>query len=147
MHFVDDDRACAMGAVAAGCRFCSYYPITPASEIAEAMAEMLPRVGGIALQMEDEIGSMHSANGASVAGLKAMTATSGPGCSVHMDSYSWAIKMRYQWSLSMCKGLAPVMVSPPSSVKEIFIKLNMGPMEETLKSLLLHHGMPRRHLT
>jgi len=81
-----------MGAVAAGCRFCSYYPITPASEIAEAMAEMLPRVGGIAIQMEDEIGSMHSANGASVAGLKAMTATSGPGCSVHMDGYSWAIK-------------------------------------------------------
>ncbi len=92
MHFVEGDEACAMGAVVAGCRFCSYYPITPVSEISEAMAKMLPRLGGIAIQMEDEMGSMHAANGAVVAGLKAMTCTSGPGCSVHMDGYGWAIK-------------------------------------------------------
>jgi 2-oxoglutarate ferredoxin oxidoreductase subunit alpha len=92
VYFVQGDKACAMGAVAAGCRFCSYYPITPASEIAEAIAEMLPKLKGIAIQMEDEIGSMHAANGASIAGLKAMTATSGPGCSVHQDGYGWAIK-------------------------------------------------------
>jgi len=92
MHFVQGDMACAMGAIAAGCRFSSYYPITPASEIAEALAEMLPKLSGISIQMEDEIGSMHAANGASVAGLKAMTLTSGPGCSVHQDGYGWAIK-------------------------------------------------------
>ena len=92
VYFVEGDEACAMGAVAAGCRFCSYYPITPVSEISEAMATMLPKLEGIAIQMEDEIGSMHAANGAAVAGLKAMTCTSGPGCSVHMDGYGWAIK-------------------------------------------------------
>jgi len=92
VYFVQGDMACAMGAIAAGCRFCSFYPITPASEIAEAVAEMLPKLEGIAIQMEDEIGSMHAANGASIAGLKAMTATSGPGCSVHEDGYGWAIK-------------------------------------------------------
>ena len=92
MYLVEGDEACAMGAVAAGCRFCAYYPITPVSEIAESMAKMLPKLGGIAIQMEDEIGSMHATNGASVAGLKAMTVTSGPGCSVHQDGYGWAIK-------------------------------------------------------
>lgn len=91
MYLVEGGEACAMGAVAAGCRFCAFYPITPASEIAEAMAKMLPKLGGIPIQMEDEIGSMHATNGASVAGLKAMTVTSGPGCSVHQDGYSWAI--------------------------------------------------------
>ena len=92
VYFVEGDEACAMGAIAAGCRFCSYYPITPVSEIAEAMAIMLPKLDGVAIQMEDEIGSMHAANGAIVAGLKALTCTSGPGCSVHMDGYGWAIK-------------------------------------------------------
>jgi len=92
MHFVQGDEACAMGAVAAGCRFAAYYPITPVSEISEAMATMLPKLGGVAIQMEDEIGSMHAANGAAVAGAKAMTCTSGAGCSVHMDGYGWAIK-------------------------------------------------------
>jgi 2-oxoglutarate ferredoxin oxidoreductase subunit alpha len=92
VHFIQGDEACAMGAVAAGCRFCSYYPITPVSEISEAMATMLPKLNGVAIQMEDEIGSMHAANGATVAGVKAMTCTSGAGCSVHMDGYGWAIK-------------------------------------------------------
>ncbi|MFC2013192.1 2-oxoacid:acceptor oxidoreductase subunit alpha [Chloroflexota bacterium] len=92
VHFVQGDEACAMGAIAAGCRFCSYYPITPVSEISEAMARMLPYLKGVAIQMEDEIGSMHAANGATVAGVKALTCTSGPGCSVHMDGYGWAIK-------------------------------------------------------
>jgi len=92
VHFVEGDEALAMGCIAAGCRFCSFYPITPFSECAEAMATMLPKLGGIAIQMEDEIGSIHAANGASIAGLKAMTGTSGPGCSVHQDGYGWAIK-------------------------------------------------------
>lgn len=90
-YFVMGDEAYAMGAVAAGCTFCTYYPITPVSECLEAMAMMLPKMGGIAIQMEDEIASIHAASGASVAGRKAMTASSGPGLSLKMDGLGWAI--------------------------------------------------------
>ncbi|HIC87105.1 MAG TPA: 2-oxoacid:acceptor oxidoreductase subunit alpha, partial [Aquificae bacterium] len=73
--------ACAKAAIRAGCKFYAGYPITPSSEIAEKMAELLPKVKGVFIQMEDEIASMAAAIGASLAGLKSMTATSGPGFS------------------------------------------------------------------
>lgn len=78
--------ACAEGAIAAGCRFYAGYPITPSSEIAEHMSRRLPQVGGHYVQMEDEIGSIAAILGASNAGMKVMTATSGPGFSLMMEN-------------------------------------------------------------
>ncbi len=85
-HFIQGDIACAEGAIAAGCRFFAGYPITPATEIAERMAERLPQVGGVYIQMEDEIASMGAVLGASWGGARAMTATSGPGFSLMMEN-------------------------------------------------------------
>ena len=79
------------GAIFAGCRYYAGYPITPASEIMEKAAERLPQVGGRFIQMEDEISSACSLIGASCAGAKAMTATSGPGFSLMMEAVSFAI--------------------------------------------------------
>ncbi len=85
-HFITGDVACAEGALAAGCRFFAGYPITPATEIAEHMAHRLPGVGGTYIQMEDEIASMAAILGASCAGVKSMSATSGPGFSLMMEN-------------------------------------------------------------
>ncbi len=84
------NRACALGAVAAGCRFFAGYPITPSSEIAETMSRELPRVDGVFIQMEDEIGSLAAVIGASLGGAKAMTATSGPGFSLMQENLGYA---------------------------------------------------------
>jgi 2-oxoglutarate ferredoxin oxidoreductase subunit alpha len=84
--FMNGDEACAEGAISAGCLFFAGYPITPATEIAETMSRRLPQIGGIYVQMEDEIASMNSVLGASWAGVKAMTATSGPGFSLMMEN-------------------------------------------------------------
>jgi 2-oxoglutarate ferredoxin oxidoreductase subunit alpha len=91
VQFVMGDVACAYGAILAGCSFFGGYPITPASEIVEEMARLLPRVGGIFIQMEDEIGSLAAVIGASWGGAKAMTATSGPGFSLMMENYGYAV--------------------------------------------------------
>lgn len=85
-HFMNGDEACAEGAIAAGCRFFAGYPITPSTEIAEHLSRRLPEVGGVYLQMEDELGSMAAILGASAAGARAMTATSGPGFSLMMEN-------------------------------------------------------------
>ena len=79
------NQACALGAIAAGCRFYAGYPITPSSEIAEHMARQLPAVDGVFIQMEDEISSLAAVLGASMGGVKAMTATSGPGYSLMQE--------------------------------------------------------------
>jgi 2-oxoglutarate ferredoxin oxidoreductase subunit alpha len=84
------NRACAEGAVAAGCRFFAGYPITPSTEIAEVLARELPKVGGKFIQMEDEIASLAAVIGASVAGAKSMTATSGPGFSLMQEHIGYA---------------------------------------------------------
>jgi len=84
--FMSGDEACAEGAISAGCRFFAGYPITPATEIAERMSQRLPEVGGIHIQMEDELASLAAVLGASWGGVKAMTATSGPGFSLMMEN-------------------------------------------------------------
>jgi len=89
-HFMSGNDACAEGAIAAGCRFFAGYPITPASELAERMARRLPQVGGVYIQMEDEIASIAAVLGASYAGVKSMTATSGPGFSLMMENIGLA---------------------------------------------------------
>lgn len=89
-HLALGNIACAEGAIRAGCRFFAGYPITPASEIAHHMSIELPKVGGFYLQMEDEIASISAVLGASWAGAKAMTATSGPGFSLMQENISYA---------------------------------------------------------
>ncbi|MFX1564489.1 MAG: 2-oxoacid:acceptor oxidoreductase subunit alpha [Promethearchaeota archaeon] len=90
MYFVDGGTACAEGAISAGCRFFAGYPITPATSIVEWMAQRLPEVKGYYLQMEDEIASIAAIIGASWAGGKAMTATSGPGFSLMQENLGYA---------------------------------------------------------
>lgn len=90
-HFMTGDEAAAEGGLAAGCRFFGGYPITPATEVAERMAERLPEVGGIYIQMEDEMASMNALLGASWGGVKAMTSTSGPGFSLMMENFGLGI--------------------------------------------------------
>lgn len=90
-YFMNGDVACAEGALAAGCRFFAGYPITPATEIAEHLSLRMPEIGGIYIQMEDEIASMAAIIGASYSGLKAMTATSGPGFSLMQENIGLAI--------------------------------------------------------
>jgi 2-oxoglutarate ferredoxin oxidoreductase subunit alpha len=84
------NEAIGLGALAAGCRFYAGYPITPSTEIAEILARELPKVGGKFIQMEDEIASMAAIIGASVGGLKSMTATSGPGFSLMQENIGYA---------------------------------------------------------
>ncbi len=90
VRLIQGNEACAEGALAAGCRFFAGYPITPSTEVAEMMAARLPRLGGKFIQMEDEIASMAAVIGASLAGLKAMTATSGPGFSLKQENIGFA---------------------------------------------------------
>jgi 2-oxoglutarate/2-oxoacid ferredoxin oxidoreductase subunit alpha len=91
--FLNGDTACAEGAISAGCRFFAGYPITPATEVAERMADRLPQVGGSYIQMEDELASMNAIQGASWAGVKAMTSTSGPGFSLMMENIGLAVML------------------------------------------------------
>lgn len=90
-HFLQGNEALAEGTLAAGCEFASGYPITPATEIAHVLARRLPQVGGIYLQMEDELGSISAAIGASWTGKKAMVATSGPGLSLMLENVGFAL--------------------------------------------------------
>ena len=89
-RLMQGNEACAEGAIAAGVRFFGGYPITPSTEIAEGMAKMLPAVGGKFVQMEDEIASMGVVLGASLAGKKALTASSGPGISLKQELIGYA---------------------------------------------------------
>lgn len=139
------NEACARGAIEAGVRFFAGYPITPSSEIAEILAEALPAVGGKFIQMEDEIASMAAVIGASLTGVKAMTATSGPGFSLKQENIGYAAMaevpclivdvqrtgpstglptspaqgdvMQARWGTH---GDHPVIVMTPSSVREVF---------------------------
>jgi 2-oxoglutarate ferredoxin oxidoreductase subunit alpha len=91
LTFLEGNEAIAWGAFDAGCRFFAGYPITPATSIYSTMLKLLPPAGGIVLQGEDEIASIGYCLGASMAGWKAMTATSGPGISLFSEQISFAI--------------------------------------------------------
>lgn len=142
---IQGNHACALGAVAAGCRFYGGYPITPSSEVAERMSAELPKVGGVFIQMEDEIASMGAIIGASMGGAKVMTATSGPGFSLKQENIGYAAMtetpcvvvnvmrggpstgmptrpaqgdvMQARWGTH---GDHPAIVLVPSSVREVF---------------------------
>jgi len=89
-QFTQGDVACAYGAILGGCDFFAGYPITPATEVAEAMASLLPRLGRAVMQMEDEIASLSAVIGAAWAGARALTATSGPGFSLMQEGIGYA---------------------------------------------------------
>ena len=144
-ELIQGNEACARGALAAGCTFYAGYPITPSSEIAEYMVRTLPTVGGVFVQMEDEIASLATVIGASLAGRKAMTATSGPGFSLMQEHIGFAVMaevpcvvvnvmrggpstglptspsqgdvMQARWGTH---GDHPAIVLAPASVREIF---------------------------
>lgn len=145
VKLMQGNEACVEGAIAAGMRFYAGYPITPSTEIAELSAVRLPQVGGKFIQMEDEIASMGAVIGASLAGLKAMTATSGPGFSLKQENIGFACLtevpcvivnvqrggpstglptlpaqgdvMQARWGTH---GDHPIIVISPSTVKEVF---------------------------
>ncbi len=89
--FLSGNEAVVYGAIDAGCRFYAGYPITPSSEIMHLMAKELPRVGGVFIQAEDELAAINMIIGASWAGLKSMTATSGPGFSLMQEGIGYAV--------------------------------------------------------
>jgi 2-oxoglutarate ferredoxin oxidoreductase subunit alpha len=105
--FMNGDEACAEGAISAGCRFFAGYPITPATEVAERMSSRLPEVGGTYIQMEDEIASMNAILGASWAGVKAMTATSGPGFSLMMENLGLGVMLETPCVLANIQRAGP----------------------------------------
>jgi 2-oxoglutarate ferredoxin oxidoreductase subunit alpha len=90
-HFIDGDHACCEGALAAGCRFVAGYPITPSTEVVERIAQRFPEVGGVFIQMEDELASSIAIAGAAWGGARAMTVTSGPGFSLMMEHVGYAV--------------------------------------------------------
>ena len=89
-YYLSGNEAAAEGALAAGCRFYAGYPITPSSELMERMSVRMGEVGGVFIQMEDEIASISAVIGAAWAGAKAMTATSGPGFSLMQEAMGYA---------------------------------------------------------
>ncbi len=91
VHFIDGDHAACEGALAAGCRFVAGYPITPSTEVVERFAARIPTVGGMFIQMEDEIASSIAIMGAAWGGHKVMTVTSGPGLSLMMEHIGLAV--------------------------------------------------------
>ncbi len=92
-HYLDGDFACGEGAMAAGCRFTAGYPITPSTEVVERIARRFPTMGGLFIQMEDEMASMAAIVGASWTGTKTLTVTSGPGFSLMMENIGLAVMM------------------------------------------------------
>jgi 2-oxoglutarate ferredoxin oxidoreductase subunit alpha len=90
-RFDTGNAAITEAAILAGCNLFSGYPITPATEIAENMSRRLPQTGGYYIQAEDELAALYIGIGGALGGLKAMTATSGPGYVLYADPYGWAI--------------------------------------------------------
>jgi 2-oxoglutarate ferredoxin oxidoreductase subunit alpha len=90
VHFIDGDHAACEGALAAGCRFAAGYPITPSTEIVERFAYRIPTVGGVFIQMEDELAASMAIQGAVWGGQKVMNVTSGPGLSLMMEHLGYA---------------------------------------------------------
>ncbi len=107
--------AVGWGALAAGCRFYAGYPITPSTEVAEMLSRELPKVGGKFIQMEDEIASLAACIGASVGGLKSMTATSGPGFSLMQEHIGYAAMTEVPCVVVNVQRLGPSTGQPTSA--------------------------------
>ncbi|WIW70574.1 2-oxoacid:acceptor oxidoreductase subunit alpha [Anaerosinus gibii] len=113
-RLMQGNEACAEGALAAGVRFFGGYPITPSTEIAETMADLLPKYGGKFIQMEDEIGGAAVILGASLAGKKVMTATSGPGFSLKQELIGFAAIAEIPMVIANVQRVGPSTGQPTS---------------------------------
>ncbi|QUL98491.1 MAG: 2-oxoacid:acceptor oxidoreductase subunit alpha [Candidatus Fermentithermobacillus carboniphilus] len=120
------NEACVEGAIAAGLKFFAGYPITPSTEIAELCALRLPKVGGKFLQMEDEIASMAAVCGASLAGLKSMTATSGPGFSLKQENIGFAVEAEIPCVIVNVQRVGPSTGMPTSPAQGDVLQARWG---------------------
>ena len=125
-YFMMGNVACAEGALAAGCEFVAGYPITPATEIANHLAERLPQVGGAFFQMEDEISSIAAVIGASWAGKKAMTVTSGPGISLMLENIGFAIGVETPCVIVNVQRGAPTTGMPTIGIQGDMVQAKHG---------------------
>lgn len=114
-YYIDGDVAAAYGALAAGCKFLGGYPITPSTEAAEAFVRRAPYVGAQFIQMEDELGSIASVLGASWAGKKSMTITSGPGYSLMMENIGLGAAMEVPFVIINIQRSGPSTGVPTST--------------------------------
>jgi 2-oxoglutarate ferredoxin oxidoreductase subunit alpha len=126
VELLQGNESCARGALAAGCRFFGGYPITPSTEIAEMLARELPKVGGKFIQMEDEIASMAAIIGASVGGLKSMTATSGPGFSLMQENIGYAAMAEIPCVVVNVQRLGPSTGRPTSPAQGDVMQARFG---------------------
>jgi len=115
VKLMQGNEAVGWGAIAAGCKFYGGYPITPSTEVAEMLSRELPRVGGKFIQMEDEIASLAACIGASVGGLKSMTATSGPGFSLMQEHIGYAAMAEVPVVIVNVQRLGPSTGQPTSA--------------------------------
>lgn len=125
-RLMQGDEACAEGALAAGMRFFAGYPITPASEIAEYLSQRLPEEGGVFIQMEDEIASMGAIIGASLGGMKSMTATSGPGFSLMQENLGYASMAEVPCVVVDVQRLGPSTGSPTAPAQGDVMQARWG---------------------
>jgi 2-oxoglutarate/2-oxoacid ferredoxin oxidoreductase subunit alpha len=123
---IQGNEACVRGAIAAGCRFFAGYPITPASEVAELMAEMMPQNEGVFMQMEDEIASICAVIGAAWGGVKACTGTSGPGFSLMQEGISYALSTETPCVLINVQRGGPSTGQPTSPAQQDIYQAKYG---------------------
>ncbi|MBP2631428.1 MAG: 2-oxoglutarate ferredoxin oxidoreductase, alpha subunit [Firmicutes bacterium] len=126
IKLMQGNEACAEGALAAGVRFFGGYPITPSTEIAESMAAMLPKVGGTFIQMEDEIAGIAVVLGASLAGKKVLTATSGPGFSLKQELIGYAAIAEIPLVIANVQRLGPSTGQPTSPAQGDVMQARWG---------------------
>lgn len=126
IKLMQGNEACTMGALAAGLEFYAGYPITPSTEIAEMCAEELPKFGGRFIQMEDEIGSISACIGASLAGRKSMTATSGPGFSLMQESIGYACLCEVPVVIVNVQRMGPSTGMPTSPAQQDLMQARWG---------------------
>jgi 2-oxoglutarate ferredoxin oxidoreductase subunit alpha len=120
------NEACVEGALAAGMRFFAGYPITPSTEIAERCAVRLPQIRGVFIQMEDEIASLAAVIGASAAGMKAMTATSGPGFSLMQENIGYAAMAEIPCVIADVQRCGPSTGMPTSPSQGDYMQARWG---------------------
>jgi pyruvate/2-oxoacid:ferredoxin oxidoreductase alpha subunit len=131
-HFWSGNEACAEGALVAGCRFFAGYPISPSNEIPELLSERLPLADGIFMQMEDELASIGAVMGASWAGKKAMTATSGPSFSLMQETISWGFMTDTPCVVVACRELDRALDRRQNALKETYSR-RVGEHTETMQ--------------
>ncbi|SDE22198.1 2-oxoacid:acceptor oxidoreductase subunit alpha [Sporomusa acidovorans] len=120
------NSACAEGAIAAGARFFAGYPITPSTEVAEMLAKRLPQVGGTFIQMEDEIAGMAATIGAALTGVKALTATSGPGFSLKQELIGYASMAEVPCVIVNVQRVGPSTGQPTSPAQADIMQARWG---------------------